>query len=191
MAKVSTFSTIEEKLNVSQELLAAEQKAKETAETENITLRASLEASKALVNGLQEKVDTKKTKALEKEKATEDLKQKLKDLQTELEKLTSPQHLLSIIRDWVHNHASYISAAQHTYNRGFFRGCGFIRKQILQVFPEADLNKFRAFADERIKTDWSTLFTEGVKFPPAVNFDNTLTEEKENMVPELPYDTTE
>lgn len=143
------------------------------------------------MNGLQERLDVQSSEIQAEKKANDELTQKNNDLQAEVDNLNSSQHQLSVIRDWVHNHTAYTLAAQHSFGRGFVRGCGFIRQRILQVFPEANLNDFRAFLDERIKTDGSTLFTDKVTFPPAVNFDHTPAEEREEMVPELPYDTVE
>lgn len=42
-----------------------------------------------------------------------------------------------------------------------------------------------------MRIDGINLFTEDVEFSPAVYFDDTPVEEREEMVPELPYDTTD
>lgn len=130
-----------------------EQKEKKLVEVEE-ALRISNEKLSATL----ETIKKHETESMRKDQAEAYLTSKLEELQSEITRLTSPGHFLLVIRNWGHNHNAFTLAAKHAFGRAFLRGCGFTRRKVLNKFPNADLNDFRAFPTECIKTNKETLF---------------------------------
>lgn len=180
----------EDELKTCQDLVQIETKKRVELEKKLADLDESLQLTTKKLDRSAGKLKQHETDALAREKTEASLKAITEELREEIRQLEIPDQLLEVICEWVHKHNAFVSAAKHQYKRAFLSGCNFTWGQILMIYPDSDLNKFRAFPTEMIKKTEETLF-KGVQFRPPVYFDHTLLADREETVPEIPYPTAE